>query len=462
MRNTRLNNLQLPHPVLILLGMLLVAAIMSYFIQAGAFDREIINGKSTVIAGTYKFLPQHPLGIMDIFLSIPQGFKTASDIIFIIFASGIMFGFMQDSGAVENGVGTLIKKLGVHRRYMIVVIMTFLFGALGIFVGYENNIAMVPFAVLLSYAIGGDLILAAGISVGAITVGFGLSPVNPYTLGTGHAIAQLPIYSGALLRSVLCLTSLSYLAWYNVRYLKNLLREEGQAPPLIPDVDDFRLKKEIKDYQLSSRDMIILSAFALSIITILYGVFKLNWFITHIAAVFTILAIVLAIICQKNSEAAGKIVFKSISSVAPGAFMVGLATSIKVVLENGQISDTISYALANSVSGLPVQISGIAMTLGQTLMNFVIPSGSGQALATLPIMIPMGDLVGLSRQCVVLAFQIGDGASNLVNPALGGLIAMLAACRVSFDKWLVFIWPVFVVLWLVAVTGLIAGIYTGY
>jgi len=442
--------------------MLLAAAMMSYFIQAGAFDREVINGKSTVVAGTYKFLPQKPLGIMDVFLSIPQGFKTASDIIYIIFASGIMFGFMQDSGAVENGVGTLIKKLGVHRRYMIVVIMTFLFGSLGIFVGYENNIAMIPFAVLLSYAIGGDLMLAAGISVGAITVGFGLSPVNPYTLGTGHAIAQLPIYSGALLRSILCLSSLVFLAWYNVRYLKQLIKNNHQDNHFIQDIDDFRLKKDISAYSLSARDITILSAFALSIIAILYGVFMLDWFITHIASVFTMLAIILAIISQKNSEAAGKVVFKSISSVAPGAFMVGLATSIKVVLENGQISDTISYTLANSVNGLPEHFSGVVMALGQTMMNFVIPSGSGQALATLPIMIPMGDLVGLSRQCVVLAFQIGDGVSNLVNPALGGLIAMLAACRVSFDKWLVFIWPVFVIVWIIGVAGLIAGVYTGY
>ena len=122
---------------------------------------------------------------------IPLGFKAASDIIFIVLAGGIMFGIMEKSKAVENAVGTLVRKLGLERKYLIVVILTFIFGMLGVAVGYENNIALVPIAAVVSLALGGDLILAAGISVGAMTVGFGLSPINPYTVGTGHKIAEL-------------------------------------------------------------------------------------------------------------------------------------------------------------------------------------------------------------------------------------------------------------------------------
>ena len=135
------------------------------------------------------------------FKAIPLGFKAAVEIIFIVLAGGIMFGFLDKSKAIENAIGTLVYKLGVNHKNAIIVIITFCYGILGIAVGYENNIAMVPIAAVLSLALGGDLILAAGISVGAMTIGFGLSPINPYTVGTGHKIAELPMFSGALLRA---------------------------------------------------------------------------------------------------------------------------------------------------------------------------------------------------------------------------------------------------------------------
>ena len=190
----------------------IIAVILSYLVPAGAFDRVEIDGRERVVAGSFKVITSEPLTLMDMFMAIPLGFKTAIDIIFIVLASGIMFGFMEESGAVENAIGTLVRKLGLKRKYLIVLIMTFVFGSLGVFVGYENNIAMVPIACVLSLAIGGDLMLAAGISVGAITVGFGLSPFNPYTIGTGQKIAELPLFSGAWLRSILCVSALGLLS----------------------------------------------------------------------------------------------------------------------------------------------------------------------------------------------------------------------------------------------------------
>ena len=140
-----------------------------------------------------------------------------------------MFGIMEKSKAIENSVGTLVKRMGIGKKYLIVVILTFVYGFLGIAVGYENNIALVPIAAVLSLALGGDLVLAAGISVGAMTVGFGLSPINPYTVGTGQKIAELSLFSGAWLRSILCFSALSIMAYYNVRYFKkiNLNPESG-------------------------------------------------------------------------------------------------------------------------------------------------------------------------------------------------------------------------------------------
>ena len=157
---------------------------------------------------------------MDTFLTIPAGFQAAIAVIFIVLSSGIMFGVLEKSGMIENAVGTFIHQFGMENKYFLVILMTFIFGLLGVFVGYENNIALIPIAAITSLAIGGDLMLAAGFSVGAVTIGFGLSPFNPYTVGVAHTIAQMPMFSGWVLRAILCFVSLSLLASVNVRYFK--------------------------------------------------------------------------------------------------------------------------------------------------------------------------------------------------------------------------------------------------
>ena len=155
-------------------------------------------------------------------------------------------------------------------------------------------------------------------------------------------------------------------------------------------------------------------------------------------------------------------ILKSVAVVAPGAFMVGYAATIKVILEMGNIGDTIAFNMAAMLESVPIYGSAILMSLSQCLMNLLIPSGSGQALATLPIMIPVGELVGLTRQTSILAFQIGDGVTNLFNPTLGGLIAMLGMCRVPFDRWLRFIIPVTLIILLLAWCFLLFGVMIGW
>ena len=150
------------------------------------------------------------------------------------------------------------------------------------------------------------------------------------------------------------------------------------------------------------------------------------------------------------------------SVAAPGAFMVGFATTIKVLMEMGNIGDTISYKLSIILEGLPLYLSAICMSISQSFINFFIPSGSGQALATLPVMIPLGESLGLTRQITILAFQVGDGLTNLINPTLGGLIAMLSMSRVPIDRWIRFIFPVLIVLIIIAFLALIVAVAINY
>ncbi|WP_420386526.1 YfcC family protein [Roseivirga sp.] len=433
---------QMPHPIVMLFAIIVLTAVLSHIIPAGLFEREIVEGRSRVIPGSYHTVEPSPLSFLDTFLAIPGGFSSAISIIFVVLSSGIMFGILEKSGMIENAVGTFVKKLGVERRFLVVILMTYMFGCLGIFIGYENNIALIPIAAITSLALGGDLMLAAGISVGAVTVGFGLSPVNPYTVGTGHTLAEMPMFSGWFIRSVLCFSALSFLAFCNVRYFKKILAKPEKSLSLGIDTSGFKLSRPLNEYQLTGNNWLVMLVFVSGMVVMLIGVFSWGWYINEISAIFLMISIAAGIVSGQSGRTISETALKSVSVVAPGAFMVGFATSIKVAMEMGNISDTIAYTLSEGLKELPLYGSALAMSGSQCVINFFIPSGSGQALATLPIMIPMGDVLGLTRQTTILAYQIGDGVTNLFNPTLGGLIAMLAMCRIPFDRWLKFIMPI--------------------
>ena len=195
---------------------------------------------------------------------------------------------------------------------------------------------------------------------------------------------------------------------------------------------------------------------------ILYGVFNLNWHINELSAVFLIIALLCGIASKMNANKMSETVLEAVSLAAPGAFMVGFATTIKVLMEMGNIGDTISYQLSSILEGLPLYASAICMSISQSVINFFIPSGSGQALATLPVMLPLGESLGLTRQITILAFQIGDGLSNLMNPTLGGLIAMLSMCRVPIDRWIRFIFPVLITLLVLAFMTMVVAVAINY
>ncbi|MEL6304168.1 MAG: AbgT family transporter [Bacteroidota bacterium] len=453
---------RVPHAITMLFGIIVLVSVLTYIIPAGTYERVLVNGRNAVVPNSYRTIEATPIGFLDMFKSIPLGFKAAAEIIFIVLAGGIMFGFMEKSKAIEHAVGALVRKLGLKNKHLVIIIMTFVYGLLGVAVGYENNIAMVPIAAVLSLALGGDLILAAGISVGAMTIGFGLSPINPYTVGTGHKIAELPMFSGAMLRSVLCFTALCLMAYYNVRYFKRITLNPDKSLGKGLNSNNLELSKPIGEYRLNRVHWMVLSIFVLGLLAVIYGVFNLQWYINELSAVFLMVALCCGLVSRMSATTMSETVLKGVALAAPGAFMVGFATSIKVLMEMGNIGDTISYQLSNLLQGLPLYASAISMSVAQTVINFFIPSGSGQALATLPVMLPLGESLGLTRQVTILAFQIGDGVSNLVNPTLGGLIAMLSMCRVPIDRWIRFIFPVLLFILGIGFLALLLAIAINY
>jgi uncharacterized ion transporter superfamily protein YfcC len=272
----------------------------------------------------------------------------------------------------------------------------------------------------------------------------------------------MELFSGAGLRSLLCLAALTLTAWYNVRYFRKISADPSQSLAAGIATEGLELRQALGEYRLSPLHLTVLGFFVGGMGVMLYGIFQHGWYFTEISAIFVVIAIAVGLVARMPGREFSEIALQAIAVVAPGAFMVGYATSIKEVLEAGQINDTISYQLSQLLTVLPPTLSALGMSLTQSVINLFIPSGSGQALATLPIMLPLGDVLGISRQVTILAFQIGDGVTNLFNPALGGLIAMLSMCRVPFDRWLRFVLPLVGLILLLAWLVLAGAVWLGY
>ncbi len=455
---------RIPHPLIMLFGIIVAVTVLTYLLPAGSYERvTLANGAEVVVPGSFTFLPENrPVGLLEMLRAMAEGYKLASPVIFICLASAVMFSVLEGTETIERAVGTLLKRMGSRHAEVLLVLLTVVYGGLGVFVGYENNIATIPIAAVVVLALGGDLVLAAGVSLGGMTVAFGLSPINPYTVGIGHQIAEMPLFSGWELRSALCLGALLIMAGFNVRYYRRLRREPESGLGSDLDTSGLQLSRPLAEYRMAGRHWLLLGIFLAGLGLVLFGVFNYGWQINDITAVFLLVAIVCAIFSGLTTRRIADGAMKAVAEMAPATFIIGMAATIKVILEAGGIQDTICYGLAQALNGLPPVASAIGMSIGQSGLNLLIPSGSGQALATLPIMIPLGELLGLTKQVSILAFQVGDGVTNLFNPSLGGLIAMLGLCRVPFDRWLRFILPVTGVILIWAWAGLTLAVLIGW
>lgn len=444
----------IPDPMVLIFMILVATYLLTFIVPAGEFERVVSNGKTSVVADSFTYLQDVPsVHFFDVFVAIPKGLISAAPYLFIVFIAGGLFHILQRTGALENAIGVAVNRAGVKNRNMIITIGTFIYGFFGVAVGFENNIALVPVAVLISAAVGYSSLVGTVMAVGGIGIGFALSPINPYTVGVAQGIAELPTFSGAWLRVVMVLSALALLSYYIcARVTKMEFKEPESAEGLT---------KELSDYRLGKKDKLTLGVFLLGLGVMLYGVFANGWYINEIAGLFLLMAIVIGIVNGLNANNIVKQMMEGASGVTAGALVIGVAASIQVILDQAQIIDTIVNALSSLIKDMPIAISAIVASVVQGVINLFVPSGSGQAMVTMPILIPVADLAGMSRQLMITAFQVGDGLTNLIVPTSGGTLAMLALGRVSYEQWLKAILPfmvfVYVLCWVVLFVGQMVG-----
>lgn len=442
----------LPDPMVLIFGILVLAYVMTQVVPTGEFERVVVDGQTKVVPNSFHHTePETQLNWFDIFVAIPEGMVKAAPYLFIVFIAGGLFRLLHQTGALNTAIGMMVHRVGLARRRLLITLAVFVYGFFGIAVGFENNIALVPIAVMMARMLGTSNMVGVAMSVGGIGIGFALSPINPYTVGVAQGIAELPTFSGAGMRIALVVTALSILSFYICFFM---LKHEKPS-------DDLPVE-DLSGYHLSFRQMLVLLVFIGGLAGMLVGVFTKGWYINEIAGTFLLIAIIIGVVYGMHGDDIANEMIKGAAHVTPGALIIGLATSVQVILNQGGIIDTIVHSLSALINGIHPAGSAVMASIVQGVINFFIPSGSGQAMVTMPILIPVADLVGMSRQLMISAFQIGDGLTNLIIPTSGGTLAMLALARVSYPAWLKAILPVMIIIYMTSWLALIIGHYTGY
>lgn len=437
----------------LLFCVIVIAAVLTYFLPAGEYERIEENGRTLVVPGSFQYTESSPVGFLDIFNNIHIGMVNGAGIIFFVLIVGGAFGILKSTGALDAFIITITKKLGNRELLLIPVLMLF-FAVAGALMGLaEETIVYIAIIAPLAVSLKLDAIVGyAIVSLGA-GVGFMAAVLNPFTVGVAQSIAELPTFSGIGLRIALFFVLYLAAVLYVYRYAQKV-----KANPNLRFLGHFTDEDQVKiktDVILTFRHKIILSLFLLNFVALIFGVIKYGWYITEIAGLFLLFGILFGIVGKLSPSQIADGFIDGARELIGGALIIGFAQAILVVIQDGKLIDTILYFASTLLSQLSPFFTAIGMFFLQLFLNFLVPSGSGQAALTMPIMAPLADLVGITRQTTVLAYQLGDGISNSLFPTSGVLLAGLAVAGIPFTKWIKWVMPFIIIQIIISIIFLI-------
>jgi len=423
-----LDRLRLPHPFVLLLSGVAVAAVLTWLLPAGQFDRETDpeTQASIVIAGTYHPVEAAPVGLLDALIAVPQGVISGADIIALILFVGGAFVLLDQTGALGRLVGVLVNH--VRHPRMLIAVVCVLFATLGALVNsYEEIIALIPVLVLLSRRVGFGAVTALAMSVGAATVGAAFGPTNPFAAGIALRYAELAPLTTMGLRSVMLLAAVGIWIWWTV--------SQAKKDDVKPDIG------VVVHEPATMRDLLMFVIVLLPFVIYLYGLLQMDWGFNEMSALFLVSGYAIGLVAGFGMTGTTIRYLKGMETVLAAALLVGVARSISVVLTDGQIIDTIVYGLSSPLEGVPREAAAALMVPIHALLHIPVPSNSGQAVLTMPIFAPTADVLGIPRNVAVLAYQTGGVTMDLLTPTNGALLAMLLSARVPFGRWVKFAAP---------------------
>lgn len=441
-----------PSPIIILVCVIVLCALASYVIPAGVYDRvkDVHTGKMVVDPTTFHYVAQKPTGFMDFFTVLNKGFKGGISIIAFLFIVGGSLNMLAKTGAIIAGLSTLVRKMRNHSILLIPVLMTTLATFSTLAGCNEEYLAFTPLVVSVALALGFDSLTALGILFCSVAAGYGAGCTQPFSVGVAQGIAGVPIFSALPYRVgifvVLLILNISFVMYHAYKVKKN--------PESSPVYEIDRAKADTikidEAQELSGRQAICLGLLGLNFVGIIVGVLKFDFYMNEISAMFIIMGVLSGIICGLKPNDICDAFLEGCKGMMLPCLAVAMCKSATILLDNARVMDTIIHYLAGMLDIFPSSIIAFGMFIIQDLFNLLVPSSSGQAAISMPIMAPLADIVGLTRQTAVFAFTFGDAFTNCITPASGATMSYLAMANVPYKKWARFVLPLIGMWWIVA------------
>lgn len=454
----RVANRRSMDPLLLLGAMLLVAVALTWVIPAGQYERSpnAQSGRTQVLPGSYKSVLPHPVGLGGLLLAIPQGLIKAAPIVFFVLLGGAALTVVELTGAVGATLDSLAKYLG--RRPLLIlplVSLLFLFGGASYSMS-EEIIAFIPLLCALMRRLRLPNTMAVAVSLGSASVASTYSPFNTYILGIGQPMAGLPLFSGFLFRSVVFAaaipTWLGYVMWqaYRMKTVHPMAGEEEREN--VTSVDPPKT---------NGRHHLVLVILNGGLATMIVGAMVWSWDLNQFCAVLIAIGVLAGLAGGLKARGTSEAFAEGFRRVALAAVLVGVARAVSVILEQGMVLDTITEMLFGGLHQMPREAAAVMTLVSQSALNFPMPSISGQGMLALPILVPLADLLHISRQVMVLSYQYASMTSNVITPTYGALLAMLTVAQVSFTKWLKFMLPIYLLLFAISATAIVVAVRIG-
>jgi uncharacterized ion transporter superfamily protein YfcC len=462
--------LKIPHTFVIVYTLILFAAAATWIVPGGHFQRKVVEEdglkREVLVKDSFKFQENEPQ-FFAIFEAPLKGIIRMADIIGFIFIVGGSFYIFQKTGAISGAIGKIVKIMQGREKWIIVIIMS-LFSFFGAFFGMcEEAMPFVLIFVPLALALGYDSITGLCFSFLAAGIGFATAFFNPFTVQIAQKLSEIPPVSGWEYRVGIWIAATFFTIWWVIRYAEKIKKNPQKSLTYEIDLKKRdKLESEKQEVgEFNNRHAAVLIILILGIAILFYGVIELHWYITELAALFLAIGILAGIAAKLSFNRIAEGFIEGAKDIASAALIVGFAAGIIIILEDGNIMDTILYSFSRLTGESTPLLSAYIMYFVQTFINFFIPSGTTKAALTMPLFAPLADLSGITRQTAVLAYQFGDGFTNMIIPTSGVTVGTLAMAKVPFEKWFKWLLPLEIAFIFLSLLLLIPAVFfkwTGY
>ena len=439
----------MPHTFVILVVIILFAVALTWIIPSGEYARieDPISGKKIVDATSFAYVDNVHVIPIEVPMLIIDAFSANADLITLILLSGAAINMLTATGALQALVATIVRRFS-NRVEIFIPLLMLVFALICTTQGVNTFIAFAPITVMLALSLGLDSIVGVGIILLGGAIGFSTGTLNVSTTLVAQKIAELPNYSGIGYRWVCFGVFYVITCLLMVRYAKKIQKNPELSPMYDLDKNSEFKNANLDEFgTLDTRKILCIIALIIALVAIVYGCINLEWDFAEQSAIFLVLSVAVGLLGGFNANKICAEFMNGTKKMLSAAFIIMFARAIGSVLSAGLITDTIVHSMAVVLTGLPAALLGVGMLIANTLINVVLTSGSGQAAAVMPIMIPLSDLLGVTRQTCILSFNFGDGFCNYILPTSTALMGILGAANVPYDRWMRFMWKNFLV-WL--------------